>query len=421
MHHDLDLDVLNIFSNDELEPLVKLITEKGSLSQTLTKSKEYKMYYPDHKKYVEQIKNTLSFMGGNSFANWFRRHGVSYREILRDVCNKLDISFDSKIYYSIDVWKMEQRLLEKILENSWKKMDQQEKETVLTGLNADSNISSSMTTSALISLFRADKKFSYRFSLITANTLCQSMSGRGLALVRNATLVGTLLLGAPGVLISAIRVAGPAYRVTVPAVAYIAALRNIYRLKELDNTWNQAACIIHSIYQSRTSLTSQATLDNSTASTITWQDVAYGILKYITKKEPDMKFFLSSIGSRKIYNYDSALAVAYSTLIFMQQKETKEKFFQEMKAQGEPFFYRMTVYHMKKYPEKPLPLDPPTLPHGALPIEDMRPAWYTANYIANILTGNRIESASDGWEEYICTKNPNYIKEMRDKDSIIRK
>lgn len=54
MHHDPDLDLLNTFSNDELEPIVKLITKKGSMSQALTQNAKYKTYYPDHQNMSKQ-------------------------------------------------------------------------------------------------------------------------------------------------------------------------------------------------------------------------------------------------------------------------------------------------------------------------------------------------------------------------------
>ncbi|WP_300624622.1 YaaW family protein [uncultured Megasphaera sp.] len=231
MHHDPDLDLLNTFSNDELEPIVKLITKKGSMSQALTQNAKYKTYYPDHQKYVEAIKDELSLMGGNSVANFFRRRGVSYREMVMDVCDQLDAPYNKK--FSTE--HIEHRLLEKIIEDAWKKMSQEEKAEVLQKIGNPEQGSLSMTNSTLISLFRAGGVASYRISLMIANSLCQSISGRGLALTRNATLIGLpMLIGPLGFVISAIRVAGPAYRVTVPAVTYIAALRNAHHLTEWD-------------------------------------------------------------------------------------------------------------------------------------------------------------------------------------------
>ena len=231
MKNEAGFDILNTFSNEELEPIVKLITEKGSISQLLTRSEEYKTYYPDHQKYVNVIKDELSLMGGNSVVNFFRRRGVSYREMVMDVCDQLDARYNKK--FSTE--HIEHRLLEKIIEDAWKKMSQEERTEVLQKIGNPEKGSSSMTNSTLISLFRAGGVASYRISLMIADSLCQSISGRGLALARNATLIGLpMLIGPLGFVISAIRVAGPAYRVTVPAVTYIAALRNAHHLTEWD-------------------------------------------------------------------------------------------------------------------------------------------------------------------------------------------
>ena len=177
------------------------------------------------------------------------------------------------------------------------------------------------------------------------------------------------------------------------------------------NMWKQVADLVHYIYKSSCDLsTPQTTFDDCVANTVTWQDIAHGILKHITQTELNMEFFLPSVGSKKVGSYDSALAVAHSVLVFVQQKEAQEKSFI---AKIRRFMFM---------PPKPLlPLDPPALPHGMLPAEDIRPAWYTANFIANTLAGHRIESSSDGWEAYMFTKNPNYIKETRDKDGFIRR
>ena len=54
-------EVLDEFSNEELEVLVKLILDKGALTETLTGSEEYEKYKPNHKLYVNRIKkNSLT-------------------------------------------------------------------------------------------------------------------------------------------------------------------------------------------------------------------------------------------------------------------------------------------------------------------------------------------------------------------------
>ena len=234
MYHDPDLDILNTLSNDELEPIVKLITEKGTLSELLTCNDKYKAHYPDHKKYLDLIKDELADMGGNSFANIFRGHGVSYREMLIDVSDKLKVSYNKQA----PIERIEQCLLEKVLEDAWEKMSQKEKDELLKNLGDTTKFFTSMSSGVLISLFRAGGFTSYKLSLIIANAVCKAILGRGLSLALNAGLVRSLsvLAGPIGIALSglwmAIDLAGPAYRVTVPAVVYIAALRNAQLHKE---------------------------------------------------------------------------------------------------------------------------------------------------------------------------------------------
>ena len=234
MYHDPDLDILNTLSNDELEPIVKLITEKGSLSQFLTISDEYKAHYPDHKKYLDLIKDELACMGGNSFANIFRGHGVSYREMLIDVSDKLKVPYNKQA----PTERIELCLLEKVLEDAWEKMSPKEKDELLENLGDTTKFFTSMSSGVLISLFRAGGFTSYKLSLIIANAVCKAILGRGLSLALNAGLVRGLavLTGPIGIALSglwiAIDLAGPAYRVTVPAIIYIAALRNAQLHKE---------------------------------------------------------------------------------------------------------------------------------------------------------------------------------------------
>lgn len=131
---DKDLDILDTLSNEELEPLVKLITDKGSLSEMLSVNDAYKKYYPNHKMYLSLIKEELSDMGGNSFANLFRGHGVSYREMLMDVCDKQNIPYNRKA----SVERIEQCLLEKVLEKTWENMSPEDKEQLLQNLGVTS-------------------------------------------------------------------------------------------------------------------------------------------------------------------------------------------------------------------------------------------------------------------------------------------
>lgn len=82
--------LLEVCSNDELDPLVEIITE--SLTNHLNINEKYKAYKPNHKKYHREIGDEIRLFGSDSFASLFRGGiGVSYDEIVIDVCSKLNI------------------------------------------------------------------------------------------------------------------------------------------------------------------------------------------------------------------------------------------------------------------------------------------------------------------------------------------
>ncbi|WP_315439458.1 ubiquinol-cytochrome C chaperone family protein [uncultured Selenomonas sp.] len=222
-------EVLDEFSNEELEVLVKLILDKGALTETLTGDEEYEKYKPNHKLYVNRIKKELSDFAANSFARMFRGHGVSYREMLIDVCKKTKTPFNEKS----SLERIENALLEKVLEDTWENLSAQEKEDLFK--DTPMGDIGGMGAGALIGIFRAGGFASYQLTLVVVNAIAKAILGRGLPLVANAALARALgiLTGPLGIALTAlwtaIDIAGPAYRVTVPATIYIAALRRVHQ------------------------------------------------------------------------------------------------------------------------------------------------------------------------------------------------
>lgn len=228
-----DLAILDKFSNEELEVLVQLIVDKGKLSEMLSTDDTYEKHYPNHKCYVHLIKKELRELGGNSFMNIIRGEGASYREMLMDVCKNTKTPFNEKS----SLERIEHALLEKILVDTWDKMSDAEKKELLQGCqhNCDKG---GLAAAAMIAMFRAGGFASYKLVLIIANGIAKAILGRGLPLIANAALakylavfagpIGWVLAG----LWTLVDVSGPAYRVTIPAVVYIAALRQAHKSEE---------------------------------------------------------------------------------------------------------------------------------------------------------------------------------------------
>lgn len=95
---DADLSFIGQCSN-ELSLLLSVLTHdikdgEKRWSQTLTNPPEYQLFYPDHQKYWPAICAELQTYGANSLVSLFRGNkGVLYREILTDVCDKLEVNY----------------------------------------------------------------------------------------------------------------------------------------------------------------------------------------------------------------------------------------------------------------------------------------------------------------------------------------
>ena len=233
-------EVLDKLNNEELGVLVNLIVDKGFVSEFLSTDESYQKYYPDHKMYVDKIKEELSTMGGNTMANTFRTiftdgpAGISYREMLMDVCDKLKIGYDS----NDDDESIENYLLASVLNEGWEDMSS-EQQAIFLGTVKDDNIPMEINKfSWFVRIFKFGGFESYKLSVIVANSVSKIILGKGLSFATNAALTKGLsvLVGPVAAVLSAFwtvqSFAGPAYRVTIPAVVYIAAMRKV---KEHDN------------------------------------------------------------------------------------------------------------------------------------------------------------------------------------------
>lgn len=232
---DKDINpVLDISSDEDLAPLVEYL--KTKLSETLTVHESYKLHEPSHSEYADLIAKEVRDMGGNSFANLFRGgEGPSYHEMVCDVATKIKAPFNKEKA----IEDIENAILETILTKALDEMSDEDKQRLMNEMGAKGGLSSGgVATSAFIAIFRSGGFYSYQLTLIIANQIAKLILGRGLMLATNATLMRTasILTGPIGWAITglwtAIDLAGPAYKVTIPCVIHIAMLRK--KLNALD-------------------------------------------------------------------------------------------------------------------------------------------------------------------------------------------
>ena len=233
---DLDLEFLGQIKSEDLNTLVRCLAydKDGNerIMQMLTYNDLYKRYYPDHHQYWREIAAEVQTFGGNTWMNVLRRgKGVPYREVLMDVCKKLKVVYDKKSGTS----EIEDKLFLKILTDAVKKMTPEELKKFGESLGRGNfeSFTPEIIIGVLQTLFLAGGFASYQLSLIVANSIVRSFLGTGISFAGNITLTRALgvLAGPIGLAITGIwalvDIAGPAFRVTIPAVVIVAALRRM--------------------------------------------------------------------------------------------------------------------------------------------------------------------------------------------------
>lgn len=229
---DEDLEFLQYCSNESLGDLVSILTTDtdGSTryTESLTGSEKYKKHYPNHSMYWEEIAEELQTYGGHTIVNIFRGNGVLYKEILIDVCDKIKVNYNKKS----DTHVIEENLLMKIFKDSLSSMSEADLKKLAEEMDLKTT---SFTKEAIFASFQTVFKLggfkSYQYTVMVANTILKALIGRGLSVAGNAALTraASILAGPIGITITALwtvsDIAGPAYRVTSPAVVLISALR----------------------------------------------------------------------------------------------------------------------------------------------------------------------------------------------------
>lgn len=231
--YDSDLEFLRSMTSEDLGVLVEILTGKQddkNLTEELTMHDKYKRFYPDHIKYVEEIMGELQCFGANTFATMFRGgKGVLYKEILCDMCDKMKVNYNKES----SVEHIEDELFSKILRDSMEKMSEEElkKFAKEAGFDTTKGFSKQAILTSMIVAIRAGGFMSYQIAVIVANAVAKVVLGRGLTLAANAGLtramsvfagpIGWAITGAW----TAVNIAGPAFRITMPAVIEVAFLR----------------------------------------------------------------------------------------------------------------------------------------------------------------------------------------------------
>lgn len=248
---DANLEFLREMESEDLNDLVEALTGKENdrrLAETLTINDMYKKHYPNHKQYIELIMTEIQEFGGNTFMNMFRRSGVTYRELLQDVADRMKVEYKKNTSTSA----LESGIYLKIMSDAFAKMSDDEIKEMMEDFGLDSpelakaaGISNSaslpkaaLATATMQFLLGQGGFATYKATVMIANVVWKILFGHGLAFATNAALTKALsvLIGPIGWAIAgvwtALDIAGPAYRVTVPVVIQVACLRSLYEQRK---------------------------------------------------------------------------------------------------------------------------------------------------------------------------------------------
>lgn len=227
------LEFLRRASNEDLHLLCDIVVKnkEGELRvfEELSSNPKFDDNYPHNiKAFLPELIEEFRLDGGNSIANFFRGEGPEYCEILRDVARKNNVDYSSS-----DTDEMvEKKILQKLLTDTIQNASDEELMKMMKELGIPTtNFSREIASAALLAAWKAGGFQSYVLLVSVVNAVMKFLIGRGLSIAGNAALtrMASIVMGPIGWVLTAlwtiIDIAGPAFRVTVPAVIQIAYIR----------------------------------------------------------------------------------------------------------------------------------------------------------------------------------------------------
>lgn len=228
------ISVLERADNEDLKTLCDIITlgKNGTprISDSLTKSSVYKNNYPHNMSVlIPSMIRELGLYGRNSVVNFFKGEGADYPRILRMVAKRLKVSFRNT--QSDEV--IEGYMLQKIFDDMTEQLSDEDLRTMAREFGVKPlRYSRQVIVAAMQVVIRRGGIYGLSWSMNVANVVARQAVGRGIAVFASGTVLSrslSILTGPVGWALTAAwtayDIAGPAYRVIVPAVIYVAYLR----------------------------------------------------------------------------------------------------------------------------------------------------------------------------------------------------
>lgn len=219
--------VLNNASNDDLHELLKFFN--GQWNSSVSK-RAINVTEANREARIRLIEKEIREYGGNTLINIFRSEPVKYDEIVQDVAKKFSIKTEKLMTPDLEA-KIYCKIAEKMVE----KMSEEDRIKLFRELNikVSSTMSDKDITAILSRILLGDSIVSYRLMSIILGAVWHYILGAGIYTGGLAVLgfggTAAFLFNPIGMVIASIwtglELSGPAYRVTIPCVLYIAMLR----------------------------------------------------------------------------------------------------------------------------------------------------------------------------------------------------
>lgn len=231
--NDILISVLERADDEDLKTLCDIITlgKNGTprINDSFTKTSVYKRNYPYNMlALIPGMVRELSLYGGNSVINFIKGEGADYSTILRKVAKRLKVSFRNT--QSDEV--IEGYILQKLFDDMSENLTDEELRTMAREFGIKPLRYSRQAIVALLQVaIRRGGIYGLAWSMNIANIAARQAIGRSVASFASATVLFrcSILTGPIGLALTAAwtayDISGPAYRVIVPAVVYIAYLR----------------------------------------------------------------------------------------------------------------------------------------------------------------------------------------------------
>lgn len=231
--NDPDLNLLGQCSSEELQLLVSILTtdpRDGDTrwTESLTGTSEYRVLAPQHRLYWQLIGAELQRYGANTLMSLARLgQGVVYREILEDVCDKLDVNYNPKSTTET----IELSLLMKVLEKSLDQMTPENLAAFSRTMQLElTNPTPQLIIMAVQAAIRTSSLAALEIATVMSASVITSLGGIatwGTVVVASRAL--SVIAGPVAMVLSSAwmisDITGPAYRVTIPACIIVAWLR----------------------------------------------------------------------------------------------------------------------------------------------------------------------------------------------------